>query len=68
VPVAATILPDDVWARSCAFAGLSRLVFRTLGAGYRLYDYLLDKWQDSDIAPTNSISATCVRGNNITCP
>jgi toxoflavin biosynthesis protein ToxC len=45
VPVAATILPDDVWARSCAFAGASRLVFRTLGASCRIYDYLLDKWQ-----------------------
>jgi toxoflavin biosynthesis protein ToxC len=45
VPVAVTILPDDVWARSCAFAGASRLVFRTLGVSCRIYDYLLDKWQ-----------------------
>jgi toxoflavin biosynthesis protein ToxC len=45
MPVAATILPDDVWARSCAFAGISRLVFKTLGPGCRVYDYLLDKWQ-----------------------
>jgi toxoflavin biosynthesis protein ToxC len=48
MPVAVTILPDDVWARSCAFAGISRLVFKTLDAGYRVYDYLLDKWQTRD--------------------
>jgi toxoflavin biosynthesis protein ToxC len=53
MPVAVTILPDDVWARSCAFAGMSRLVFKTLGAGYRIYDYLLDKWQASDPTPPN---------------
>jgi WD40 repeat protein len=57
VSVAATILPDDVWARSCAFAGVSRLIFRTLGAGYRIYDYLLDKWQTTDSTPAPS-SAT----------
>jgi toxoflavin biosynthesis protein ToxC len=53
MPVAVTILPDDVWVRSCAFAGISRLVFKTLGAGYRIYDYLLDKWQASDPTPPN---------------
>jgi toxoflavin biosynthesis protein ToxC len=53
MPVAVTILPDDVWARSCAFAGISRLVFKTLGAGYRIYDYLLDKWQASNPTPPN---------------
>jgi hypothetical protein len=51
MPVAATILPDNVWARSCAFTGLSRLIFGTLDAGYRIYDYLLDKWQTGNIAP-----------------
>jgi toxoflavin biosynthesis protein ToxC len=29
MPVAVTLLPDDVWARSCAFAGASRLVLPT---------------------------------------
>jgi toxoflavin biosynthesis protein ToxC len=68
VPVAATILPDDVWARSCAFAGLSRLVFRTLGAGYRIYDYLLDKWLTGDNAPASGTNAVRFRGNDITHP
>jgi WD40 repeat protein len=66
--VAATTLPDDVWARSCAFAGTARLVFGTSGAGYRTYDYLLDQWQTDGIAPPHGISAMCVRGNNITRP
>jgi toxoflavin biosynthesis protein ToxC len=68
VPVAATILPDDVWARSCAFAGLSRLVFRTLNAGYRIYDYLLDKWHAGDIAPASGTNAVRFRGNDTTRP
>jgi toxoflavin biosynthesis protein ToxC len=68
VPVAATILPDDVWARSCAFAGLSRLVFKTFGAGYRIYDYLLDKWQTGDTAPANGTNAVRFRGNDSTRP
>jgi WD40 repeat protein len=51
VPVAATILPDDVWARSCAFAGVSRLIFRTLGAGCRIYDYLRNEWSNLNSAP-----------------
>jgi hypothetical protein len=45
MPIAATTLPDDVWVRSCAFAGMSRLVFGTSGTRYRTYDYLLDQWQ-----------------------
>jgi WD40 repeat protein len=57
MPIAATTLPDDVWARSCAFAGMSRLVFGTFGARYRTYDYLLDEWLTGDTAPTNGISA-----------
>jgi toxoflavin biosynthesis protein ToxC len=65
VPIAATTVPDDVWARSCAFAGTSRLVFGTFGAGYRTYDYIRDEWRAGDIAPTNGISAVSVRGNDI---
>jgi toxoflavin biosynthesis protein ToxC len=61
-------LPDDVWARSCAFAGLSRLVFRTVGAGCRIYDYLLDKWQTSDNTPTNGTNTVRFRGNDSTRP
>jgi WD40 repeat protein len=69
MPIAATTLPDDVWARSCAFAGTSRLVFGTSGASHRTYDYLRDEWRAGDVAPTNGtngISAMCVRGNHIT--
>jgi WD40 repeat protein len=68
MPIAATTLPDDVWARSCAFAGTSRLVFATSGASHRTYDYLRDEWQASDTAPTNGISAMCVRGSESTRP
>ena len=66
MPIAATTLPDDVWARSCAFAGTSRLVFSTFGASYRTYDYLHDQWQTGDTVPTNGISEVCVRGNDVT--
>jgi WD40 repeat protein len=65
-PIAATTLPDDVWARSCAFAGASRLVFATFGATHRTYDYRCDEWLAGDVAPANGISAVCVRGNDIT--
>jgi WD40 repeat protein len=68
MPIAATTVPDDVWARSCAFAGTSRLVFGTFSASYRTYDYLRDEWLAGDIAPTNGIRAVCVRGNDITRP
>lgn len=68
VPVAATILPDDVWARSCAFAGLSRLVFKTFSAGCRIYDYLYNEWQTGDIAPAGDRSAICARGKDSTRP
>lgn len=66
MPIAATTLPDDVWVRSCVFAGTSWLVFGTFDAGYRTYDYLLDRWQTGDMAPANGVSAMCVRGNDIT--
>lgn len=64
MPIAATTLPNDVWARSCAFVGTSRLVFGTFDASYRTYDYLRDEWQAN--ASTNGIRAVCVRGNDIT--
>jgi toxoflavin biosynthesis protein ToxC len=64
-PIAATTLPDDVWARSCAFAGGSRLVFGTFGGTHRTYDYLRDEWHAGDIAQTNGLNAVCVRGNDI---
>jgi toxoflavin biosynthesis protein ToxC len=66
MPIAATTLPDDVWARSCAFVGTSRLVFGTFGANCHTYDYLRDEWLTGDIAPTNGINPVCVRGNDIT--
>jgi toxoflavin biosynthesis protein ToxC len=68
MPIAATTLPDDVWARSCAFAGTSRLVFATFGATHRSYDYRRDEWLTGNVAPTKGIGAVCVRGNDITCP
>jgi toxoflavin biosynthesis protein ToxC len=68
MPIAATTLPNDVWARSCAFAGTSRLVFGTFGTTYRIYDYLRDEWRAGDSAPANGIRAVCLRGNDITRP
>jgi toxoflavin biosynthesis protein ToxC len=68
MPIAATTVPDDVWVRSCAFAGTSRLIFATFGAGYRSYDYLGDEWLSGDVEPANGISAVCVRGNDFTRP
>jgi hypothetical protein len=38
------------------------------GTFHRSYDYLLDTWQASDMAPINGTSAMCFRGNNITSP
>jgi toxoflavin biosynthesis protein ToxC len=67
MPIAATILPDDAWARSCAFTGASRLIFGTSGTTHHVYDYLLDEWQASDDAPTSG-TAVCVHGNNINHP
>jgi toxoflavin biosynthesis protein ToxC len=65
MPIAATTLPDDVWARSCAFAGTSQLVFSTSGTSCRTYDYRRDQWLTGGIAAANGISAICVRGNHI---
>ncbi len=45
-------LPDDVWPRSCAFAGASTLVFGTFGSTYRSYDYRQREWETASIAPT----------------
>jgi WD40 repeat protein len=69
MPIAATTLPDDVQARSCAFAGMSRLIFRTHDANYRIYDYLLDKWQSGEFRThQNDTSATSLDDNNTTHP
>ncbi|MFF3315400.1 WD40 repeat domain-containing protein [Streptomyces sp. NPDC003035] len=50
-------LPDDVWPRSCAFAGSSRLVFATFGAGYRGYDYEERVWDTAEVPPTGGVNA-----------
>ncbi|MFI1801729.1 WD40 repeat domain-containing protein [Streptomyces sp. NPDC020379] len=52
-----TALPDDVWPRSCAFAGGSRLVFATFGAGYRGYDYEGCSWDAGEVPPTQGVNA-----------
>jgi toxoflavin biosynthesis protein ToxC len=43
----------------------SHLLFGTVGAGYRTYDYTRDEWQVGDMAPANDVHAMCVRGNDI---
>ncbi|MFI2213133.1 WD40 repeat domain-containing protein [Streptomyces sp. NPDC020141] len=52
-----TALPDDVWPRSCAFAGGSRLVFATFGASYRGYDYEARAWDTAEVAATIGVNA-----------
>lgn len=52
-----TELPDDVWPRSCAFAGGSRLVFATFGARYRGYDYEARAWDTGVVPPTGGVNA-----------
>ncbi|GAB2786835.1 WD40 repeat domain-containing protein [Streptomyces daliensis] len=55
--VDATDLPDDVWPRSCAFAGGTTLVFATFGARYRGYDYRTRTWETAEVAPTGGVNA-----------
>jgi WD40 repeat protein len=50
-------LPDDVWPRSCAFAGDRLLVFATFGATYRSYDYNAQEWENSPIPQTHGVNA-----------
>lgn len=52
-----TALPDDVWPRSCAFAGGTRLVFATFGATYRGYDYQARAWDTAVVPPTGGVNA-----------
>ncbi|MDI6410429.1 WD40 repeat domain-containing protein [Streptomyces albus] len=56
-PVNTTALPDDVWPRSCAFAGGSRLVFATFGATYRGYDYASRVWDSAPVPATGGVNA-----------
>ncbi|MFI0982810.1 WD40 repeat domain-containing protein [Streptomyces sp. NPDC021093] len=56
-PMGTTALPDDVWPRSCAFAGGSRLVFATFGATYRGYDYETQTWDTTPVPPTGGVNA-----------
>ncbi|GAQ50520.1 WD40 repeat domain-containing protein [Streptomyces acidiscabies] len=50
-------LPPDVWPRSCAFAGGTRLVFATFGATYRGYDYQARAWDTAAVAATGGVNA-----------
>ncbi|MFI9252802.1 hypothetical protein [Streptomyces sp. NPDC053069] len=52
-----TALPDDVWPRSCAFAGGTRLVFATFGATYRGYDYQARTWDTAVVPVTGGVNA-----------
>ncbi|MFJ8332013.1 WD40 repeat domain-containing protein [Streptomyces sp. NPDC094437] len=52
-----TALPHDVWPRSCAFAGGTRLVFATFGATYRGYDYQARTWDSAVVPPTGGVNA-----------
>lgn len=63
-----TALPDDVWPRSCAFAGGSRLVFATFGSSYRGYDYARQVWDSDEVPPTGGVNAVlpCADGTSLT--
>ncbi|QNP68661.1 WD40 repeat domain-containing protein [Streptomyces roseirectus] len=50
-------LPPDVWPRSCAFAGGTRLVFATFGATYRGYDYQTRAWDTATVPATGGVNA-----------
>lgn len=50
-------LPDDVWPRSAAFAGNSKLVFATFGSTYRTFDYSAQTWLAEDVPPTGGANA-----------
>jgi WD40 repeat protein len=63
MPIAATILPDDVWARSCAFTGTSRLIFGTSGTSHRVYDYLLDEWQTTTMSRPTALRRASTTDN-----
>jgi toxoflavin biosynthesis protein ToxC len=58
-------IPDDVWPRSCAFAGGSTIVFGTFGASYRTYDYGQHEWLDATVHATGGINAVAVSQGHV---
>ena len=58
-------IPDDVWARSCAFTADTTIVFGTFGASYRTYDYAERTWRDDQVNPTNGINAVCAHDDHV---
>ncbi|MER5768725.1 WD40 repeat domain-containing protein [Streptomyces sp. NPDC001985] len=65
VQVDEAAVPDDVWPRSCAFAGASALVFGTFGATYRTYDYRRRAWRAAVVRPTHGVNAACALGARV---
>ncbi|WP_267244061.1 WD40 repeat domain-containing protein [Streptomyces sp. PR69] len=61
-----TALPADVWPRSCAFAGGSRLVYATFGATYRTYDYEARTWDSSAVPATPGVNAVLPEASGAT--
>jgi WD40 repeat protein len=55
--VNSTTVPDDVWARSCAFGGGESLIFGTFGRTYRTFDYGLNQWEAMLVPPTYGVNA-----------
>ncbi|MEU2779832.1 WD40 repeat domain-containing protein, partial [Streptomyces sp. NPDC007162] len=60
-----TSLPDDVWPRSCAFAGGTTLVLATFGATYQTYDYKQRLWGEQLVAPTYGVNAACAHEEGV---
>jgi toxoflavin biosynthesis protein ToxC len=60
-----TEFPDDVWPRSCAFAGESTLVCGTFGTTYRTYDYRQRAWDMSEIPATGGVNAASAHGAGV---
>ncbi|HEY0167844.1 MAG TPA: WD40 repeat domain-containing protein [Jatrophihabitans sp.] len=63
VAVSDTSIPEDVWARSCAFGAGTTLVFGTFGSRYRTFDYATGKWDEAPIAPTFGVNAAIAYGD-----
>ncbi|PRY38904.1 WD40 repeat domain-containing protein [Umezawaea tangerina] len=63
--IAETTFPVDVWPRSSAFAGESKLVFGTFGSKYRTYDYERQEWLAEEVPPTHGINGLCVWDDHV---
>jgi toxoflavin biosynthesis protein ToxC len=55
--VAQSLLPPQIWARSCAFIDGKTLAFATFGSSYAIFNFDSDHWVLDHIRPTPGINA-----------